>query len=139
MTSCSEFTPEADAYFTVDGKRYDQYVMIVDDPEFPNPVQNGITVFTQGASGYNVTMGVIVPGTTLVAGTYDVSYFPVEASTINSFSIYRNNKESSINLDSESTGSMTVSASGNNYKMDFTGTIQGHAITVHYDGIIAKQ
>jgi hypothetical protein len=136
--SCEEWTPQADGYYIIDGKRYNVHIMAIYRATFPEPSNNNIEVILQGASAYNVVMFVSVPANTLSAGTYHVSY-GYEPLGINSISILRGNISEVITSDINSEGNMTVEVSGQNYVMDFNGKIKGRTVQIHYAGLVSIQ
>lgn len=138
VMSCEEWTPQADGYYIIDGKRYNVHIMAIYGETFPGPSNNNIEVILQGASAFNVVMFVTVPSNTLSSGTYHVSY-GYEPLGINSISILRGNISEDITSDQDSEGNMTVDVAGRNYVMDFNGKIKGRTIQMHYSGLVSIQ
>jgi hypothetical protein len=138
MVSCQEWTPQADGYYMIDGKRYNVHIMAIYRATFPQSSNNNIEVILQGAPAYNVRMFVSVPANTLSEGTYHVSY-GYEPLGINSISVLRGNTSEDITSDINSEGNMTVEVSGRNYVMDFNGIIKGHTVQIHYAGLVSIQ
>lgn len=136
--SCQEWTPQADGYFVVDGKRYNVHIMVIHSAIFPQPSNNNIEVTLQGAPAYNVSMFVSVPLNTLSEGTYHVSY-GYEPMGINWIRFLRGNTSEDITSDINSEGKMTVKVSGRDYVMDFNGKIMGHTVQIHYAGLVSIQ
>ena len=136
IMSCEEWTPPADGYYIVDGKRYNVHIMAIYGATFPSSSNNNIEIILQGAPAYNVVMFVSVPGNTLSAGTYHVSW-GYEPLGINSISILRGNTSDTMTSDIDSEGNMIVEVSGRNYVMDFTGKIQGRSVQMHYSGLVS--
>ena len=134
--SCEDWTPQADGYYIVDGKRYNVHIMAIYGATFPQPSNNNIEVVLQGAPAYNIVMFVTVPTNTLSDGTYHVSY-SYEPLGINSMSILRGNTSEYISSDIDSEGNMTVKTSGRHYEMDFNGKIQNHTVEIHYSGLVS--
>lgn len=138
IMSCQEWTPQADGYYIIDGKRYDVHIMAIYGETFPQPSNNNIRVTLQGAPAYNVVMYVSVPANTLSEGTYHVSY-GYEPLGINWISILRGNTSEDITSDINSEGNMTVEVSGSNYVIDFNGKIKDLTVQIHYSGLISIQ
>jgi len=131
--SCQEWTPEAEGYFVIDGKRYNIHLMVIKT----FPFSNGIEVLLQGAPAFYVDMIVSVPAKTLNEGTYKVSYgyYP---SGISWMSMLRGATSEQITTDSNSEGSMTVEVAGENYVLNFNGKIGGRTIQFYYSGLAAR-
>jgi len=138
IMSCQEWTPQADGYYTIDGKRYNVHIMAISGPTFPQPSNNNIQVILQGAPAYNIVMVVFVTSTTLSAGTYHM-FDGNEPLGINSISILRGNLSENITSDNNTEGTMKVEISGRNYVMDFNGKIRGRTVQIHYSGMVSKQ
>jgi hypothetical protein len=136
--ACEEFTPAADGYYVVDGKRYDVHIMAIYKEVFPQSSGNNIEVILQGAPAYNIVMFVSVPSNTLSEGDYHISY-GYEPFGINSFSLLRGNTSQTISSDINSEGTMTVDITGSDYLMDFDGQIGGHSVQIHYSGLVSIQ
>ena len=134
ILSCEEWTPQADGYYIIDGKRYNVHIMSIYGETFPGASNNNIRVTLQGAPAYNVSMFVSVPSNTLSQGNYHVSY-GYEPLGINWISILRGNTSEGITTDIDSEGNMTVEMSGRNYVMDFNGKIKGRTVQMHYSGL----
>jgi hypothetical protein len=139
ITSCEEWTPEADAWYEVDGKKYDLHLMtILTSPFGVSPHNNNFEINFDGASGNNINASIFVPNTTVETGKYKLTFLLSDAPSMNFVNI-RRRYINDMNSDINSTGTMTVQASGRNYIVDFSGTIQGHQVKIHYDGIVAYQ
>jgi hypothetical protein len=138
IMSCQEWTPQADGYYVIDGKRYNVHIMAIYGATFPEPSNNNIEVILEGAPAYNIVMFVSVPANTLSEGTYHVSY-GYEPLGINSISILRGNTSEDITSDVNSEGNMTVKVSNRNYVMDFNGKIKGRTVQIHYSGLVSIQ
>lgn len=138
IISCQEWTPQAEGYYIIDGKRYNVHIMAIYGETFPQPSNNNIQVVLQGAPAYNVVMYVSVPANTLSEGAYHVSY-GYEPLGINSISILCGNTTEVITSDINSEGNMTVDVSGRNYVMDFSGKIEGRTVQIHYSGLVSIQ
>lgn len=136
--SCQEWTPQADGYYIIDGKRYNVHIMAILGASFPQSSNNNIQVILQGASAFNVSMFVTVPTNTLSNGNYHVSY-GYEPNGINWIRFLRGNTSEDITSDIDSEGNMAVSISGQNYVMDFSGKIKGHTVQIHYAGLVSVQ
>ncbi len=134
--SCEEWTPQADGYFVIDGKRYNVHIMTIYGDPFPQPSNNNIHVTLQGAPSFNVSMFVTVPSNTLSEGNYHVSDGYVRFG-INSIKFFRGNMAEDITSDANSEGDMTVEITGQNYVMEFSGKIKGRVVQIHYAGLVA--
>jgi hypothetical protein len=138
LIGCEEWTPEADGYYIIDGKKYNVHIMSIYGAAFPQPSGNNIEVTLQGAPYYNITMFVSVPLNTLSEGTYHISW-GYELLGINSIGLLSGNTSEYITNDINSEGTLTVEISGQNYVMDFNGQIGGHPVQIHYSGLVSVQ
>ncbi len=135
IMSCQEWTPQADGYYVIDGKRYNVHIMAI--RSYPQYSNSNIELILQGARAYNVLMYVSVPGSILKDGTYQLSYNSLMR--INWISILRGNTTEEITSNNNSEGNMTVKVSGLHYVMDFNGKISGHTVQIHYSGLAGNQ
>jgi hypothetical protein len=136
--SCQDWTPEADGYYIIDGKRYKVHIMSIYNDPFASPsnTTNETEITLQGAPYYNVTLFVRSPSVTLTAGTYKVSYFVDDPVRV-SLSMIAGNS-TTIGMDGNSSGEMTIKISGNSYTLDLNGKLQGKTVQIHYSGLVAK-
>jgi hypothetical protein len=133
IMSCEEWTPEAEGYYVIDGKRYNIHVMVIKT----YPFSNSIEILLQGAPAFYVDMIVSVPAKALNEGTYDLSY-GLSPSLISWMSILRGNIFEEITSASNSEGSMTVKMAGDNYVLNFDGKLGGSTVQFYYSGLAAK-
>ncbi len=133
IASCEEWTPEAEGYYVIDGKRYNIHVMVIKTYPFSNSVE----ILLQGAPKFYVDLIVSVPAKTLNEGTYDLTY-GLSPSLISWMSILRGNVFEEITSASNSEGNMTVNLAGENYVLNFNGKIGGHPVQFYYSGLAAK-
>lgn len=138
VTSCEKWTPQADAYYVVDGKRYPLDLLVTYQP--PDLQPTGVQLVFTGAPGYNITTSVNNSSGELVEGTYVVTRQNLPL-TINGFEINRGDRlpeiQSYYNQSDE--GQMTVTISGSTYTLDFSGQIDSHDLQIYYSGLISKQ
>jgi hypothetical protein len=128
MGACQKWTPLAEGHFSVDGKRYDVHVLYL--------VRDEGQIAFQG-NEVNVVMYLLTTPN-LTPGTYNVSWgLPGKPNGIQ-VSVY-GGPSVSFNSDIDSEGTMTVERSGANYAIEFTGTISGHHVEVHYKGLASSQ
>jgi hypothetical protein len=126
MFSCEKWTPEADGYFVVDGVRHNVYILVV------TPTSGGF--FMQGAPWVNTTVGI----SSFNPGTYHVAYYGGPGSMNIEVRWSSSNVLQSYS-DINSTGTMTIKSSGENFIMDFDGVIQGKKVQMHYAGLVGHQ
>lgn len=139
LTSCNEWTPQAEGYFIINGKKYDIHVMvIITDDDDINPFINSIYMILEGAPAFNVSISVLAPGRTLVGGDYFLSK-EYEPYALNFVEFLRGNTSEYITVSANSNGSGTMSVKINdgNYKLDFKGKIDSYNVEVHYSGLVA--
>jgi hypothetical protein len=136
IMSCQEWTPEAEGYYEVDGKRYNIHLMQINT----YPISTNLELILQGAPAFYVQVFVWVPDKKLSAGDYNFSYGKSEP-FINSMTINRgtNRALEIISYSSNSTGTMTVEVAGENYNLNFNGNIGGNNVKFYYSGLVASR
>lgn len=132
LTDCGEWTPEADAYFILDGERIHVHLATAHTHDtlinFMGPLAKYIDIQWVSAGGSGNAI--------LADGTYPYSYNgSVGGQHLRYFRVL-NGLSKEYNSNFNSTGSMTVSRSDDHYTIDFTGNIDGHTIQLHYSGKI---
>lgn len=141
LTSCNEWTPQAEGYFVINGKKYDINVMvIVTDSDDISPDINSIYIILSGAPAFNVSISAWAPGRTLVGGDYFLSK-EYEPYALNFVQFLRGNTTEYITVDprNNGTGSMSVQINGGHYTLDFDGKGDNYNVEVHYSGLVAYQ
>lgn len=139
LVSCTEWTPEAVGYFSVDGQRYNVHLTTLRTNSYSKPSDPAFynELIFSGAPNYYITMSITSPSNALSNGTYPYEYYV--SSDQMKISYYRvrygsDSKDFDTNIDSQ--GSMVIEISGSTYTFDFSGIIEGHSIKMNYVGMI---
>jgi hypothetical protein len=133
--SCSEWTPEADGYFIVDGKRYRLHLAIIRlSPSISGNSFYATEIGFAGGAYQNAQIVVISSSKTLSSGVYPLEVVKslIPPRTLGYSLSY--GELNNIYSDAKSEGSLTVAISGNNYSLDFSGTTKGQNVQIHYAG-----
>lgn len=124
LLSCAEWTPEATGSFTVGQEKYTLTLATVDGSE----------LYFRSKPGYYIQMTVF-SNNGLTSTSYPFVYQGSSSARIPYIRVLRG-ITNEISSDINTIGTLTVVIQGKDYTFDFSGTIQGREVQLHYHGLI---
>lgn len=123
LLSCTEWTPEATGSFSVGQKKYSLILATIE----------GGNLYFRSKPGYYIEMW--VPPNGLKNISYPFVYSASSPARISWIRVLQG-ASNQITSDINTTGTLTIKVTGNDYTFDFSGVIQGQQVTLHYQGLI---